>query len=78
MTISNQDEARRLGARVNLDEIDFANATPVSTILPQYAALAAEGAFRIPIARSFSLSDWREAVELSMSGHPHGKVVLLP
>jgi NADPH:quinone reductase-like Zn-dependent oxidoreductase len=51
---------------------------PASTFLPQYAALAAEGAFRIPIARAFPLAEWRDAVELSVSGHPHGKVVLLP
>jgi NADPH:quinone reductase-like Zn-dependent oxidoreductase len=76
MTISNHEEARRLGARVNLDHATAP--VPASTFLPQYAALAAEGAFRIPIARAFPLAEWRDAVELSVSGHPHGKVVLLP
>jgi NADPH:quinone reductase-like Zn-dependent oxidoreductase len=76
MTISNHDEARRLGARVNLDEsIDPA---PASTFLPHYASLAADGAFSIPIARTYPLHEWRAAVELSMSGHPRGKLVLLP
>jgi len=75
-TISNHDEARRLGARVNLDY--FAEAAPPATFMPQYASLAAEGAFCIPIARTYPLDEWRSAVELSMSGHPHGKVVLLP
>ncbi|MDT8909613.1 NADP-dependent oxidoreductase [Amycolatopsis sp. PS_44_ISF1] len=76
MTISNHDEARSLGARVNLDHITAPAST--STFLPRYAALAAEGAFRIPIARAYPLAEWRDAVQLSVSGHPHGKVVLLP
>jgi NADPH:quinone reductase-like Zn-dependent oxidoreductase len=76
MTVSNLDEARRHGARVNLDH--RGSVTPPATFLPEYASLAANGAFRIPIARTYPLGDWREAVKLSMSGHPHGKVVLLP
>jgi NADPH:quinone reductase-like Zn-dependent oxidoreductase len=76
MTISNHDEARRLGARVNLDHI--AGLAPAATFLPQYAALAAAGAFHLPIARTYSLGEWRDAVKLSMSGRPHGKVVLIP
>jgi len=72
MTISNH------GARVNLDHIDIAGLAPAATFMPQYASLAADGAFRIPIARAYPLGEWRDAVKLSMSGHPHGKVVLLP
>ena len=76
MTISNQDEARRLGARVNLDQL--ADAAPAAGFLPEYAGLAASGEFHIPIARTYPLAEWRAAVTLSMSGHPHGKVVLRP
>ena len=76
MTISNHDEARRLGARVNLDHL--AEAAPAQSFLPEYASLTARGEFRIPIARTYPLPEWRDAVTLSMSGHPHGKVVLLP
>ena len=76
MTISNHDEARRHGARVNLDHLGPIK--PATTFLPEYASLAAEGSFRIPISRTYPLGDWREAVKLSTSGHPHGKVVLLP
>ena len=76
MTISNHADARQLGARVNLDHL--ADATPASTFMPEYAALAADGAFRLPIARTYPLAQWRDAVELSMSGHAHGKVILLP
>jgi NADPH:quinone reductase-like Zn-dependent oxidoreductase len=76
MTISNHDEARRLGARVNLDH--FAELAPPASFLPRCASLAADGAFCIPIARTYPLGEWRSAVQLSMSGRPHGKVVLLP
>ena len=76
MTISNHDEARTLGARVNLDHL--AKAVPAATFMPEYASLTADGEFRIPIARTYPLAEWRDAVKLSTSGHPHGKVVLLP
>lgn len=41
-----------------------------------YAALAAEGRFSVPVARTFPLDDWRTAVELSQSGQARGKLVL--
>jgi NADPH:quinone reductase-like Zn-dependent oxidoreductase len=47
-------------------------------VLGQYAQLAAEGRFTIPIARTFALEDWREAAELSMNKQAHGKLLLLP
>jgi NADPH:quinone reductase-like Zn-dependent oxidoreductase len=78
VTISNHDEARGLGARVNIDELMASGAFPDDDIVSEYAALAAAGEFRLPIARAFPLSAWREAMELSMSGNPHGKLVLLP
>ena len=78
MTISNQDEARRLGARVNVDELFASGASPDPGILEDYAALAAAGDFRLPVARTYPLGGWREAVALSVSGAPHGKLVLLP
>ena len=75
VTISNHDEARRLGARVNLDMIT--DPAPFDQLVPEYAALAADGTFSVPIARTYSFVDWREAVALSMSGHARGKLVLL-
>lgn len=47
-------------------------------VLGHYAQLAAEGRFSIPIARTFTLEDWREAAEISMSKKAHGKLVFLP
>ena len=51
MTISNHDEARALGARVNIDELG-PGLIPLTELMSEYAALAAQGAFRLPIARS--------------------------
>jgi NADPH:quinone reductase-like Zn-dependent oxidoreductase len=51
---------------------------PRYDVLGHYAQLAAEGRFSIPIAQTFALEDWREAVEISMSKKAHGKLVLLP
>ena len=45
--------------------------------LGHYAQLAAEGRFTIPIARTFTWDDWRDAVKISMAGRAHGKLVLL-
>ena len=51
---------------------------PRYDVLGHYAQLAAQGRFSIPLARTFRLEDWREAVEISMSKRAHGKLVLLP
>ncbi len=45
--------------------------------LGPFAQLAAEGRFTIPIARTFVLEDWREALEVSVSGRAHGKLMLM-
>ena len=47
-------------------------------VLGEFAQLAAEGQFTIPIARTFALDDWRPALDISQSGHARGKLVLLP
>jgi NADPH:quinone reductase-like Zn-dependent oxidoreductase len=78
VTISNHDEARSQGARVNIDELMAAGGFPSSDFLTDYATLAAAGQFTIPVAKRFPLAEWRAAAELSLSGAPHGKVVLVP
>ena len=64
-----------IGVRTTGREKD---AVPRYDVLGHYAQLAAEGRFTIPVARTFALEDWREAVEISMSKQAHGKLVLLP
>lgn len=45
--------------------------------LAEFAKLAAEGRFKVPVARTFPLSDWRAALDLSLTGHAHGKLMLM-
>jgi NADPH:quinone reductase-like Zn-dependent oxidoreductase len=45
-------------------------------VLGEYARLASEGRFSVPVARTFPLEDWRTAAELSQSGRARGKLVL--
>ena len=47
-------------------------------VLGDFAKLAAEKRFSVPIARTFAFEDWREALDLSLSGKAHGKLILLP
>ena len=47
-------------------------------VLEDFAKFAAEGHFTIPVARTFALDDWREALDLSLSGRARGKLILLP
>ena len=45
--------------------------------LGEFATLAAEGRFKVPVARTFPLADWRVALDLSLTGHAHGKLMLM-
>jgi NADPH:quinone reductase-like Zn-dependent oxidoreductase len=47
-------------------------------VLGEFGALAAAGRFSVPLARTFTFDQWREALELSLNGRAHGKLVLLP
>lgn len=47
-------------------------------VLGEFARLAAEGRFSIPVSRTFALGDWREAMALSLAGRARGKLVLTP
>ncbi len=44
--------------------------------LGEFAKLAAEGRFKVPVARTFALADWRAALDLSLSGRARGKLML--
>jgi len=46
-------------------------------VLHEYAQLAAEGRFTIPISQTFPLQDWRKALNLSIDRRAHGKLVLM-
>jgi NADPH:quinone reductase-like Zn-dependent oxidoreductase len=44
----------------------------------EMAQEAAAGRFTIPIARTFPLEQWREAMEISVKGKASGKLLLVP
>jgi NADPH:quinone reductase-like Zn-dependent oxidoreductase len=66
-------EALELGARDSFHEMRPEGIDA----LPEFAQLAAEGRFSIPIAGAFPLEDWRRALEISKSGSARGKLLLL-
>lgn len=68
-------EAAALGAR---DSFRESRPEDRPDALPEFTRLAAAGRFSIPVARTFPLEEWREALRISRGGHAHGKLVLLP
>jgi NADPH:quinone reductase-like Zn-dependent oxidoreductase len=74
MSISDFDEGG-LGVRTTGRE---PNLVPRYDALAEYAGQAAQGRFTLPIARTFALEAWREALDLAFSNRARGKVVLLP
>ena len=47
-------------------------------VRPQLVRMAAEGRLEVPVARTFPLEDAVEALTLLKSGHPGGKLALIP
>lgn len=74
LTISDFEAAAELGARGSFGE----DMTDRVEALPEFARLAAQGRFRVPIAATFPLEEWRTALRISRSGSARGKLVLLP
>lgn len=74
LTISDFAAAAELGVRDTFHE-DRANRVEA---LPEFGQLAADGAFTVPVAATFPLDEWKAALEISLSGHARGKLLLLP
>ena len=74
LTASDFAAAAELGVRDSFHE----DPTPRHDVLGEFAKLAADGQFTVPVARTFPLEDWRTALGISQSGHARGKLVLLP
>jgi NADPH:quinone reductase-like Zn-dependent oxidoreductase len=47
-------------------------------VRPRLIGLAADGKLEVPVARTFPLSQAKEALRLLMTGHPGGKLALIP
>ncbi|MFE4869765.1 NADP-dependent oxidoreductase [Streptomyces sp. NPDC056682] len=79
LTCSDMAGAAELGVRDSFHE-DPATWTDDERfgVFPEFAQLAAEGRFTVPVAGTFPLADWRKALNISLTGHAHGKLLLLP
>jgi NADPH:quinone reductase-like Zn-dependent oxidoreductase len=75
LTISDFTAAKALGARSNLEEPGMRIRYDV---LKEFAELAAQGRFSIPIARTFALDEWKTALSVSEGKQARGKLILLP
>ena len=75
MTISDFAAAKTLGVRSNLEESGMRIRYDV---LREFADLAAQGRFSIPIARTFALEEWRTALSVSEGQQARGKLILQP
>ncbi|WP_235747513.1 NADP-dependent oxidoreductase [Nocardia coffeae] len=67
-------EAAELGARDTFHEARLEHVDG----LPEFVRLAAQGRFDVPVADTFPLEDFGTALEISLGGHAHGKLLLLP
>ena len=74
LTISDFAAAGELGVRDSFHE----DRTLRFDVFPEFARLAADGTFTIPIAQTFPLDEWRSALQISLSGRARGKLLLLP
>ena len=72
-TISDFAAAVELGVRISIGDQALR-----WDVLGEFAQHAADGAFTVPVAQTFTLEDWRTALDISQSGHAHGKLILLP
>lgn len=75
MTNTDFAAAQELGARYS-----FGEKMPPDLQVPlaEYAQLAADGKFQVPIRHVFALSEWKNALRISLGQHAGGKLVLLP
>jgi NADPH:quinone reductase-like Zn-dependent oxidoreductase len=79
ITCSDVAAAPALGVRDSFHE-DRATFTDAERFgcFPEFAQLAAEGRFSVPVSGTFRLDQWRTALDISLSGRARGKLLLLP
>ncbi len=75
MTISDFAAAKQLGVRSNLEEPGMRIRYDV---LAEFAELARDDRFSIPLAGTYALTEWKTAMSLSLSQQAHGKILLIP
>jgi NADPH:quinone reductase-like Zn-dependent oxidoreductase len=71
LTMTHFESARALGVRTNLAQ------EARDDVLGEVARLAAEGRVTVPVARTFALEEWQDALALSASNRAGGKLLFL-
>lgn len=77
LTVSDFAAAAELGVRTTFTEFS-ADQTQNYDILGEFAQYATDGKFTIPVAQTFTLDEWRTALDISQGGRARGKLILLP
>lgn len=77
LTISDFAAAAELGVRDSFRE-EHIQPFDRSAVFAEFAGLAADGKFTVPVAGIFPLDEWRTAMEISLGGQARGKLLLLP
>ncbi|NIJ37696.1 NADPH:quinone reductase-like Zn-dependent oxidoreductase [Sphingopyxis panaciterrae] len=79
ITIADAEGAKRTGVRTGAESIAAEGGFKLRwDAIGTYGQMAAEGSFSIPVAQTFALADWREALGVSLAGGAQGKLILLP
>ena len=80
LTVSDFAAAAELGVRGSFGEEGTGEGGAILRydVLGDFAQLAAEARFTVPIGRTYPLEDWRAALDVSQSQKAHGKLILLP
>lgn len=78
ITCSDMAAAPDLGVRDSFheDRATFTNEERFGHF-PEFAKLVAEGKFTVPVSATFTLDDWRSALDISLSGQARGKLLLV-
>ncbi|QWT20159.1 NADP-dependent oxidoreductase [Bacillus sp. NP157] len=77
ITIADFEGAAKTGARTGAENVEAEGGFRLRwDVLGAYGKLAAEGKFCVPVARTFGLGEWREALGVSVAGKARGKLVL--
>jgi NADPH:quinone reductase-like Zn-dependent oxidoreductase len=79
ITVADFEGARRTGVRLGPKDPETSPEGGIRLrweALAEYAGLAAQGGFTVPVTATYPLEDWRSALDASLAGRARGKLVL--
>lgn len=78
ITVADFQGAAKTGVRTGAENVQAEGGFRLRwDVLGEYGRLAANGRFVIPVAQTFGLEHWREALDISLAARARGKLVLL-